>query len=427
MIRTMRMTWTTTWRADLLRTQPFYPEAEVKLVAPLGIGSHLLSMSPYKPSRILWITERYPPLTGGMAVSALRQVQGLRRRGLRVDVIAFTETDPRALVSTVPRDGGVDHHLSRSPRRGLTAQKAWRLTSFAHASSPYTAVVGFGAGMSGYLAATFAAWLGCPSAVLVRGNDFDQDWFEPHRSHWVREALSRACVVGAVSHDMIRRIRALFPEQDVRFVPNGVDLAGLEMLPRDEVVRSEARSRLAADGRSIVGLFGELKYKKGVPFWLGAIREAGLIDRVALLVVGKWVDEETRILLNDPGLAPPSMHVPFSNRKRLPGYYKACDFVALPSHFDGMPNVLLEAMALGVVPIVSDAGAMGEIVEDGRTGFVFPADDRRAAAEATARALDLDADERARMAKLASQSVSERFSLERETDALCEILLSKRR
>jgi glycosyltransferase involved in cell wall biosynthesis len=72
------------------------------------------------------------------------------------------------------------------------------------------------------------------------------------------------------------------------------------------------------------------------------------------------------------------MHVPFSSRKRLPGLYKACDFVALPSHFDGMPNVLLEAMALGVVPIVSDAGAMGDIVEDGRTGFVFPADDRQA-------------------------------------------------
>jgi glycosyltransferase involved in cell wall biosynthesis len=96
--------------------------------------------------------------------------------------------------------------------------------------------------------------------------------------------------------------------------------------------------------------------------------------------------------------------------------------VALPSLFDGMPNVLLEAMALGVIPIVSDAGAMGEIVEDGRTGLVFPADDRRAAAEATARALGLDVDSRVAMAKRAADSVSERFSLERETDALCEVL-----
>jgi glycogen synthase len=373
-------------------------------------------------TKILWITERYPPLTGGMAVSALRQVQGLRRRGLCVDVIAFTETDPRVLVNTVPRDGGVDHHLSRSPRRGLTAQRAWRLASQPQGREPYTAVVGFGAGMPGYLAVTFAAWLGCRSLVLVRGNDFDQDWFELHRSLWVREALSRASVIGVVAHDMMRRIRALFPHQIIRFVPNGVDTAWLELLPQDEVVRAEIRSQLAADGRSIVGLFGELKYKKGVPFWLGAIREAGLTDRVALLVVGKWVDEETQMILNDPQLAPPSLHVPFSSRKRLPGLYKACDFVALPSLFDGMPNVLLEAMALGVIPIVSDAGAMAEIVEDGRTGLVFPADDRRAAAEATARALGLDVDSRVAMAKRAADSVSERFSLERETDALCEVL-----
>jgi len=359
-----------------------------------------------------------------MAVSALRQVQGLRRRGLRVDVIAFTETDPKILVNTVARDGGVDYHLSRAPRRGLTAQRAWNLISRGQGGDRYSAVVGFGAGMPGYLAVTYAAWLGCRSLVLVRGNDFDQDWFEPHRSLWVREALSRASVIGAVSHEMIRRIHSLYPDRSVRFIPNGVDISSLELLPADETLRLEVRSRLATNGRRVVGLFGELKYKKGVPFWLSAIREADLIDRISLLVVGKWVDDEIQMVLNDPQLAPPGTHIPFSSRKRLPGLYKACDFVALPSHFDGMPNVLLEAMALGVIPIVSDAGAMGEIVEDGQTGFVFPADDRRAAADATARALGLDADRRVAMAEAAARSIADRFSLERETDALCEVLLS---
>lgn len=357
-------------------------------------------------------------------MSAHRQVQGLRRRGIHVDVIAFTETNPKVLLSTVPRDGGVDHHLSRSPRRGLTAQRAWRLASQGQGTRSYAAVVGFGAGMPGYLAVTFGAWLGCRSIVLARGNDFDQDWFEPHRSLWVSEALSRASVIGVVAHEMMHRIQALYPRQVVRFVPNGVDLAGLELLPQDEALRADIRSQLARDGQHIVGLFGELKVKKGIPFWLAAVREAGLIDRMALLVVGKWVDEETRQILNDPQLAPVSIHMPFSSRKRLPGLYRACDFVALPSHFDGMPNVLLEAMALGVVPIVSDAGAMGEIVEDGQTGFVFPADDRKGAAEATARALGLGAEERALMAERASEAVAQRFSLERETDALWELLLS---
>ena len=37
-------------------------------------------MTDRNDTRILWITERYPPLKGGMAVSCDRQVQGLRRR-----------------------------------------------------------------------------------------------------------------------------------------------------------------------------------------------------------------------------------------------------------------------------------------------------------------------------------------------------------
>ena len=51
--------------------------------------------------------------------------------------------------------------------------------------------------------------------------------------------------------------------------------------------RREALRQQVGDGRVLVGLFGELKAKKRVPFWLAALRDAGLRDRVALLVVGR--------------------------------------------------------------------------------------------------------------------------------------------
>ena len=375
--------------------------------------------------RVLWITERYPPLGGGMAVSSARQVEGLRRLGFSVDVVAFTESDPRVVVRTVPRDGGTDWHLSRAPRRGLTAQRAWRIISQDRAGQPFGFAVGFGAGMPGYLAVTFAAWLRSPSLVLVRGNDFDQDWFEPHRSLWVREALSRASVIGAVSRDMVRRIHALYPDREVCMVPNGVDVSALELLPRDRRLQDEIRARLTTRGRKIIGLFGELKHKKGVAFWLGALRDTGLLGRVGLLVVGRWLDDETSQIIDDPVLAPESVHIPFSNRDRLPGFYTACDFVALPSLFEGMPNVLLEAMALGVVPIVSDAGAMGEVVRDGETGFVFPSEDRYAAAEATARALSMNDSRRKAMGERARDFVISNFSVEREAEVLKLMLLTQ--
>lgn len=375
--------------------------------------------------RVLWITERYPPRHGGMAVSAARQVDGLRRSGFTVTVVAFTEPETQGEVRAVPRDGGTDYHLRRARRPGFAAQTAFRVVSRDHVRHPFAFAVGFGAGLPGYLATTFAAWLGCSSLVLVRGNDFDQDWFEPYRSFFVREALSRATFIGAISPDMTRRIGALYPMQVIRFVPNGVDVAALELLPRDRKLQAEIRSQLNLGGRRVVGLFGELKPKKGIPFWLGALRDGGLMDRVALLIVGKWIDEELVQILEDPHLAPPSMHLPFSDRDKLPGLYTACDFVALPSLFDGMPNVLLESMALGVVPIVSDAGAMGEVVVHGETGFVFPAEDRRGAARSTAQALELDDLQRTVVANRARDFVVSNFSVEREIQALREIFLSK--
>ena len=312
-------------------------------------------------------------------------------------------------------------NLSRALRPGITAQQAWGLVSVEGARRAYTHVVGFGAGRSGHLAVTFAAWLDCASTVLVRGNDFDRDWFEPGRAPWVRESLLRATAVGAVAPETVRRIKALFPEQTVVFVPNGVDPAAWELLPDDVRRRDEARDGLAGNGRRIFGLFGELKQKKGVPFWLGALRDTGRMDQVGLLVVGRTVDEETGQILDDPALTPHCLRLPYTRMDRMPGLYAACDFIALPSLYEGMPNVLLEAMVMGVIPVVSEAGAMAEVVRDGDTGFTFPVLDRSAAARAMEKALDLGPDERAAMGRRAREHVLTHFSLERETEALCRL------
>lgn len=357
-----------------------------------------------------------------MAASCGRQVEGLRRFGIWVDVIAFTSRESRMTMQINHRDGGTDYILSRRVRQGLTAQQAWSIVLSENIRLPYTYVVGFGANHPGHMAVTFAAWLGLASLVQVRGNDFDRDWFEPGRGAWVREALSRASVVGAVAPDLVKRIKSLFPASDVRFIPNGVDVDAWELLPGDAALRDETRSELVDNGRRIIGIFGELKFKKGIPFWLGALRDTGLMDQVALLIVGKIMDEETEQILDDPALAPPSLKVSFTNRDKLPGLYAACDFITLPSWIEGMPNVLLEAMSLGVAPIVSDAGAMGDMVKDGDTGFVFPVGDRRAAASATARALRLDDGERAAMGTRAREFVSRVFSIEKEAEALREIV-----
>jgi glycosyltransferase involved in cell wall biosynthesis len=371
--------------------------------------------------RILWVTERYPPDRGGMAVSCERQVRGLRERDLALDVFVLGGPSEEPGVRATSRDGGNDYRVDLAPDPGSAAQLAWQVMRREHAMRGYTRVVGFGAGRPGHLAVTVAAWLGLPAAVLVRGNDFDRDWFDPRRGFFVREALARAGAVGAVSSEKVERIRALFPGKQVVWTPNGIEAARAELLPAERAECDQVRAELAAGGRRVIGLFGELKFKKRTPLLLGALRDAGLVERSALLIVGR-IDDQLRALLADPALSPRHHRVAFVEPGKLAGLYAACDFIALPSLFEGMPNVLLEAMVAGAVPIVSDAGAMGQVVADGRTGFVFATEDRDAAAACLDRAFALSDEQLAAMGEAARKLVAEEFSPQRELDVLCELL-----
>ena len=67
-----------------------------------------------------------------------------------------------------------------------------------------------------------------------------------------------------------------------------------------------------------------------------------------------------------------------TDRLALIPVYLACDWVAIPSFYDGMPNVLLAALALGVPVLAADAGGMPELVRDGENGLLFAAGDLEA-------------------------------------------------
>lgn len=380
-------------------------------------------MTPKIPERVLWVTDRYPPQRGGMAVSCGRQVEGLRARGIAVDVLALGA--PGAVESRVEiRDGGhADLLISAENEAGMEANQSWIAVQMrSRKIGGYSHLIGFGAAVGGFHAVTFGAWLGVPATVLVRGNDLDRDWFLPHRGALVREAFVRAHAIGAVSREKVLRLQSLYPGKRVAWTPNSVDAARWQLLPADRVRWTEIRGLLqCGGGERVIGLFGELKAKKRIPFWLEAIRDAGLLDRIRLLVVGT-LDAATSAILDDAAIAPRSLRIPFCAPDQLAGLYAAADYVAIPSMFEGMPNVLLEAMACGCVPMVSDAGAMGEVVEDGVTGFVFAGDDREAIGAAAGRTLRQSAEELAAMSARAVDHVSNAFTLDRELDSLLALL-----
>lgn len=90
-------------------------------------------------------------------------------------------------------------------------------------------------------------------------------------------------------------------------------------------------------------------------------------------------------------------------------YFGLADLFVLPSHSEGSPNVLLEAMASGVPVVATSVGGVPETVEGGENGLLVPRANPQALAEAIGRLLDDDAMAR-RLASAARATVERRHS-----------------
>jgi glycosyltransferase involved in cell wall biosynthesis len=103
----------------------------------------------------------------------------------------------------------------------------------------------------------------------------------------------------------------------------------------------------------------------------------------------------------------------FVNQSDLPHAYAMCDLLVLPSQFEPRGLVVNEAMACGLPVIASDrVGAVGDLVQDGENGFVFPAGDAAALAERLDRIVEDDA-LRSRMAQRSKELIAD-WSFETE-------------
>jgi glycogen synthase len=331
-----------------------------------------MSGPPARRPHVLWITENHPPSPGGMAVSSDRIMRGLRGLGIDVDIVhlcrrpspARWETQQHGRYLAFPIGDDAAHDLSVLFE--LVARDALR-PSFTH-------VLAFGGNLPVLAAPNFAAWLNLPLITLFRGNDFDSAVFSPQRRAVLREAIERSARICVVSRDKRERIVALFPQARVDWTPNSIDLGDWAVLPSDVEAAQRWRVENVREGKRVLGLFGQIKPKKGGLQIVNALLGSGLAAQVHLLLVGE-VHEAVRERLAAEAASLASTLIPFVDRYALIRYYLTCDVVGIPSYYDGMPNTLLEAMGLGLPVLASDAGGMRDLLRDGVHGFVFPAAD----------------------------------------------------
>lgn len=101
-------------------------------------------------------------------------------------------------------------------------------------------------------------------------------------------------------------------------------------------------------------------------------------------------------------------------------YYAAADLLVLPSHSEGSPYVLLEAMAAGLPIVATAVGGVPEMVEDEESALLVPPREPQAMAAAIARVLK-DAELARRLTLNASALIATRYSPETYVHSLVEI------
>ncbi|MDX2166733.1 MAG: glycosyltransferase [Deltaproteobacteria bacterium] len=195
------------------------------------------------------------------------------------------------------------------------------------------------------------------------------------------------------------------PLEKMVVIPSGIDTDRFAPLGAGDY---KTRLGLPADA-PVVGIVTRMRVRKGVEEFLTAMAEVRRRHPAArAVVVGEGtLDPSLAALVGQLDLTD---HVHLLGRRAdMPEVLSAFDLFVLSSHDEGMSNAILEAMAMQQPVVATDVGGTGEVVQEGRTGYLVPSKDPTALAVAIGRVLDDPARARA-MGEAGRRVVVEGFS-----------------
>jgi glycosyltransferase involved in cell wall biosynthesis len=223
----------------------------------------------------------------------------------------------------------------------------------------------------GWAAVRLARQQGVPAVLQVHGSDILLLEQFPARKRRTVEATRAADGVVAVSKDIATHLIGLgvSPER-IRVIHDGVDLSIFHPGPK-----AAARTQVGiAAGQPVVLFIGNLVPVKAVDVLLSA---CALLSAeqfpVRLIAIGQGpLREALEYQANELGLGSLVRFTGAMPQNQLAGWYRAADLFVLPSHSEGVPNVLLEASACRTPWVATAVGGIPEIAKLGDSRLVPP-------------------------------------------------------
>lgn len=287
------------------------------------------------------------------------------------------------------------HNVIRHARTVAALTRLFRRERFemVHVHTPVAALLG-----------RIAAWrAGVPTVVYTAHGFYFHEHMPAHRRafhvalEWLGGRLTDVLFTQAEEDAATARRLGLCRTGRIQAIGNGVDPG--RFAPRDPSVRTRLRAELgAAPDDVIVLMVGRLVAEKGYGELLEAMRGVP----ATLWVVGERLDSDhasdigraVTAVERDPAQA---RRVRFLGYRRdVPDLMSAADIFTLPSHREGMPRSIIEAMMSGLPVVATDIRGAREEVMPEETGLLVPVRDAAALRTALAR-MARDAPLRARM------------------------------
>lgn len=193
-----------------------------------------------------------------------------------------------------------------------------------------------------------------------------------------------------LSKSLISRVRKLrINTSKTVVIPSGVDSKQFNPELREVRMKaSQIRAKFNITDEIVIGYVGRLYPAKGLNYLLRAVKNLKEKHRnIIVLVVGDGaIRKELEEMAGDLNVR--SIFTGWQHD--LAPYYSVMDIFALPSLFEGLPNVVLEAMAMKIPVVATKVGGNPDILSNGENGFLVPTRDVHQLSSALDKLIDDD-------------------------------------
>ena len=237
-------------------------------------------------------------------------------------------------------------------------------------------------------------------------------------SRLIRFSLNSSSRIIAVSGDLANKIELMGINKDVTILRNAVDISRFK--PSKNI---EMRQNYKIDDKDILILFiGHLESFKGIFELMDAFKKIRINqDNCKLMIVGEGHEEQK--VKNIVSKLDLDNYIIFTGKvspETIQNFYQMADIFTLPSYTEGLPLVVVEAMACGLPVVVSKVGGIPELVKDGINGFLVPPKDRFSLTKKL-EILVNNEELRQKFGLKALETVDDEFNIEKKVEKMIEI------